>query len=271
MSGELNIDFKALQEKYADQSQFPRMIGTMGGWDYIILAKRPEVNLQLGIKPLIMIGTNQCQIGFRLRSAPIPGTVGLNMDVPLLPGADGDPQKATQGYPSTGWAFPWEKVSEERASLVRFFTYQRQASQIKHLFKDMKQHRFYGKVTSFLMEQVDGMQLQVTPDEIHEWFQAIFSESVIKVAMHHDPSLNAQNLLDESAQQHAESKALEAIGAEPDPEADPDYQPITTDDPLSTAEQMLGDVNPFKVISGGADEDDDNEIVHDNDTGGDDD
>ncbi len=247
-------DLKALMAKYADQTMFPRMIGTMGGMDYLILAKRPEVNLQLGLKPLVTINSNSCQIGFRLRSAPIPNTA-VDMEVPLLPGQPGSGM-VTQGYPSTGWAFPWEKVSEERASLVRMFTYHRPASQIKHIFKDLKQHRFYGKVTSFLMEQIDPNTLEQTPENMHEFIMALLFEHVSK---HFTPE-DAQDLYDAAMAETAASQTTEQAGQEPDPENDPDYNPVKSTDPdLGTSAGMLAGIGltHLALVSTGGDDDPD--------------
>ena len=249
-----DIDFAALKAKFENTDEFPRMYGTQGGLDYIILAKRPDVNLQLGIKPLISIGTDKTSVGFRLRSAPIPGTV-VDMSVPLLPGADTAGQ-VIQGYPATGWSFPWEKSSDERASLVRMFTYDRGASEIAFLWQDMKAHRFYGKLTAFLMEKVEADHLQVTPEDLNGFFQAILCDPVFKVASKYDPALKAEHLKMQGQAALAEAEALEKWLAENPTKTMADYKPVAASAEFqsaeSVAEQMLQGVKPdLQLIEGG--------------------
>lgn len=169
---------QALVTKYADQNAYPRMIGTGGTMDYIIVAKRPDVNLQLGIKPLFGANGHQTTVGLRLRSAPIPGATVH---------AFGETGSVSQGYPSTGWDFPWEKVSEERASLVRTFTFNRSPDDIEFLWEDLKEHRFYGKVLSFLLEKVEAEHLEVASEEIGEFFNACLFPAVLATQAQSDP------------------------------------------------------------------------------------
>ena len=70
-------------KKYGNEEKFPRMRGTQGGLDYLIIAKDPANHCQLGIKALIGMGSVEGQsailIGFRLRSAFIPGEQESNV------------------------------------------------------------------------------------------------------------------------------------------------------------------------------------------------
>lgn len=240
-------DFQNLIGKYSNKEVFPRMFGTEGKMNYIILAKRPEVNLQLGIRPLLTIGKSKTSVGFRLRSAPIPaGDV-----VPLL----GNGQSVQQGFPSTGWAYPWEKVSSERASLVRMFSFERPAEQIKFIWEDLSVHRFFGKLNSFLLECAPPEQWQITPEELKEWMLAGFYPTVAQIQAQFDPKFQLEMIKTQS-QKQAEEAALKIADLENaiDQAAgsgvgEDEYVPGKLDteefiDPKSTAAVMLGKVKP---------------------------
>ena len=239
-------DFGALVTKYQNKEVFPRMFGTEGKMNYIILAKRPELNLQLGIRPLLTIGKSKTSVGFRLRSAHIPsGDV-----VPLLTG-----QAVQQGFPASGWAYPWEKVSSERASLVRMFTFERPADQIKFIWEDLSVHRFFGKLNSFLLECAPAEQWQITPEELKEWMLAGFFPTVQKVQSQFDPKF-AFELTKKAGEEHqaALNAKLATLQDKMDAAAgsgigDDEYVPgkLETEefvDPKSTAAMMLGKVKP---------------------------
>ncbi len=64
-----------LVKKYQNGEEFPRMIGSGGGMDYLIVARNEKTGLQLGVKPMFGIGKVEGKtatlVSFRLRSAYI--------------------------------------------------------------------------------------------------------------------------------------------------------------------------------------------------------
>lgn len=159
-----------LVKKYQNTDEFPRMIGSGGGMDYLIVAKDEAKGLQLGIKTLIgggvVEGKSSILIGFRLRSARIPGSNVASI---------GDEAKE-MSLPHEGWSFPWESVGAsntgDRASLVRTLALARTSAEANWVFDDLDHVRFFGKVQAFLLEHVDASQLVVTTDDITNYIKA---------------------------------------------------------------------------------------------------
>jgi hypothetical protein len=282
-------DMTELVKKYQDTEAFPRMIGTEGSLDYLIIAKDPAAGLQLGIKTMIGTGEQDGKsailVGFRLRSARIPGSNVASF---------GDEQPAEKKQPHEGWAFPWEKAGPShtgpRASLIRTIALARSPDEAGWVFDDLDHVRFFGKVQEFLLSQVPEEQLVVTTDDITDYIKAsIYPVLLMMEASTGNPIKQLEMLelqwetqvKDHAAAQEAyEAKkaqlqeqiaALEAGGA-------PTYHPKAHfgDDELvpmeSVAHAMLQGAKPKLIAIDGGLSDDENSGTFestDNDEGGD--
>jgi hypothetical protein len=183
-----------LVKKYEDQEQFPRMIGSEGGMDYLIVAKDEKAGLQLGIKALFGQGVRDDKqailCGFRLRSARIPDA----KSVASVSSIAGETQ--AEGYepknPHEGWDFPWERVGStstgDRASLIRTIALSRTPDEAGWVFDDLDHVRFFGKVQKFLHDRVPEEQFVVTDDDIADYLRASYYGPVLTMqAMGGDP------------------------------------------------------------------------------------
>ena len=186
-------DFTGLVKKYQDQKQFPRMIGTGGGMDYLIVARNPDKGVQLGIKPLFGAGSTEngpaIIVGFRLRAARIPGANVAQMEGEAAASVD----------PWDVWDFPWEKCGMSntgiRASLIRSMALSRSPEDARWLFDDLDHVRFFGKVQQFLADHVPEEQFVVTTDDAADYFRASFYAPILAMQSQTDPKA-ALELLD---------------------------------------------------------------------------
>jgi hypothetical protein len=159
-------------EKFKDDEKFPKMIGTDGNYDYLKIASNPEKGLQLGLKVLWTAvnqnGQPRLAVGFRLRAARIPQ----------------DPQS---GDPPTGWAFPWEQVDSQRASLVRLLVLERSPEEAVGMLEDLKAIRYGYKVRQFLQEHADVEGWTVAPDDLDDYLMTMIEEGVMALMANFDP------------------------------------------------------------------------------------
>jgi hypothetical protein len=170
----------ALVEKYEDQEQFPRMIGTGGGMDYLIVAKNPEKGIQLGVKALIgkghVDGKKAILCGIRLRSAFIDPQ---NANVANFSG--GDEQEI--GNPAEVYPFNWESVGQTstgfRASLIRTLPLARGMEEAGWVLDDLDHVRFFGKLSAMLREHVPEEQFVVTDEDIKNYLIASYYPALL--------------------------------------------------------------------------------------------
>lgn len=274
----------ALAEKYADTERYPRMIGTGGTPDYLIIGKRPELNLQLGLKVLIGVGGNSEEaksilVGFRLRSAVIPGFTP-EAEVHSLVEGETDKPQVVQGQPAEGWAFPWERngysATGHRAALDRLIALNRTLSDASFVYEDLEQIRFYGKVMNFLREHLPVEQWAVTEDELIEYIKVSLYEPLTAMQAATDPvkelellEHNWQTKQEQFAQYetaYKEKKAeLEAKIAAAAEGGEPAYQPKAHySDELVTAEavsvSMLKGAKPKLAVVAGTDTEQDEAV-----------
>jgi hypothetical protein len=173
-----------LVKKYQDEEQYPRMIGSEGGMDYLILAKNEETGLQLGLKPMFGVGNVQGKqtvlVSFRLRSARIPGTGG---QVIAMGDAQSEGEPNSLKDPHEGWDFPWERVGDShtgpRASLIRTAVLARTQNEAQFVFDDLDHIRFYGKVMDFLHQHIPEEQFAVTDEDITSFLKASYYPQVL--------------------------------------------------------------------------------------------
>lgn len=180
--------------KFADAEQYPKMIGSQGGMDYLVIARNPETGLQLGIKTLftqgILEGKQAMLVGFRLRCAYIPGSGGS------VHGITGDEINASQvtdkKEPHEGWAFAWEQVggsnTGDRASLVRTVALNRTPDEAKWIYDDLDHIRYFGKLQAMLHEQVSDEHWLITDDDLTDFIKASIYPSILSMAAATDPA-----------------------------------------------------------------------------------
>jgi hypothetical protein len=200
----------ALVKQYGDAEQFPRMVGTEGGMDYLIVAKNPEKGVQLGIKALFgqgsVEGVSAILVGFRLRAALIPGSNVTSLD-------EQEPQGSE--YPWDVYDFPWEATGMShtgyRGSLVRTLPLARNMNDAGFILDDLDHVRFFGKLLQFLHDKVPEEQFVVTDDDVKNYLLAAYYPAILALeAASGDPrkQLEALDLAWETkVKNHAEHQA----------------------------------------------------------------
>lgn len=202
-------DMSALVAKYSDNEQFPKMIGSGGGLDYLVIARNPATGLQLGIKTLVgsgmVEGKQAILVGFRLRSAYIPGSGGSVTSI------GGDQIEASQvtdkKQPHEGFPFPWESVGEsatgDRASLVRTVALNRTPEEAKWVFDDLDHIRYFGKLQAMLHEHVPDENWIITDDDLSDYIRASIYPTILAMSAGNDPAKKLE-LLEMAKQKNAE-------------------------------------------------------------------
>lgn len=146
------------------------MDGSQSSQSYLVVAKNPEKGLQLGIRILVGSHHRHLVVGFRLRSARIPGEQGAS--------------------PAEGWGFPWTKKDLNRASLVTMIAMERKHNEAQLLPGDLKAIRFAGKVYNFLAAQVTEEQWAIDQDAMADWIMARIGEEAAKFSQEaYDPAV----------------------------------------------------------------------------------
>lgn len=232
----------ALVKQYGDQEQFPRMIGTCGGMDYLIVAKDPQSGVQLGIKALIglgAVGDDQAILcGFRLRAAYINPHDGPNNVTSIE--TEGE-EKPEAKMPWEVFDFPWENTGLSntgyRGSLIRTLPLARTAEDAGWVLDDLDHVRFFGKLAQFLHDKVPDELFVVTEEDIKNYLIASYYPALLGMqAAHGDPKkqLEALDLAwetevkDHAAHEEkyqAARKELLAKIAEMDAGEEPTYHP----------------------------------------------
>lgn len=262
-------DMTALVTKYQDNTQFPKMIGTGGGMDYLVIAKNPKTGLQLGIKTLVgqgvVEGKTAILVGFRLRSAYIPGA-----DMGTIVGLGGETIEASEvtdkKQPHEGYPFAWENVGNsptgDRASLIRTVALNRTPEEAKWVYDDLDHIRFFGKLQAMLHEHVPDEQWVITDDDLSDYIRASIYPTLTGMEAQHDPAKMLEFLkLQKSQHSNALDEKIKALEAqvEAKPAEDEVYHPKAHfgDDELvpmdSVAHSMLKGAKPKLgvVASGG--------------------
>jgi hypothetical protein len=258
----------ALVKQYGDAEQFPRMIGSEGGMDYLIFAKNPEKGVQLGIKALFgqgkVEGNVAVLVGFRLRAAYIDGSNVQSID-------EDKPEQVT---PWGAYDFPWETRGMSntgyRASLVRTLPLARTADDAGFIFDDLDHVRFFGKLLQFLHDKVPEEQFVVTDEDVKNYLTASYYPAILALeAASGDPRKQLEQLdlaWETKVKNHAEHQELyekrraallEQIAALDADEA-PSYHPKAHfgDEELipmdSVAHAMLSGTKPKLSLVGGS-------------------
>jgi hypothetical protein len=198
-------DMTALVKKYEDEETFPRMIGTSGGMDYLIIAKDPVNGVQIGIKPLVAVGSvegnNALIFGFRLRAAYIPDAEPTDNVVTLQP-SDGAAPKADDTeklQPQVVYPFEWENIGHTgtgyRASLNRSVAFNRTPEDAEWAFQDMDHTRFFGKLAALLHSNIPDAQWVVTDEDVKGYMTASYYPFVLMLEAASNPQ-KALELLD---------------------------------------------------------------------------
>ena len=227
-----------LKDEFNDFDKHPRMRGTGGNLDYLIVAVDPKSKMRLGIKPLFATGQNGqgkpiTTLGFRIRSAPIDPEEAFTHQINEEPEIGEASEKVA---PNEAFELPWEnypgdKIATYRASLIRMVGLNRSAEEIRQVPMDVHELRIAGKLYNFLLEAAPAETMTVSLEELTKWLDVEVDKFVTTVRAHlGDPKANLEALEQQKesfGQHYADKKAeLEKAIAEAEAEGDEvEYHP----------------------------------------------
>jgi len=252
---------EAILAKFEDKEKYPRMYGTEGKMDYIVVACDEETGMQLGIKPLFGLVDKdgpKIMAAFRMRSA-----AQTNVS------AFGEASAKKTVSPNKAFDFPWEKADYKRASLIRTIILDRTPDEANRALGDLKAIRYASKIRELIQAVVPLDKWIVSAEDFDEFVYGTAEAFFAQVAAHSDP---AARLVVLKQQKEAAEKAFaeqmkayeddiaaaEAAVAEQAGAQDPDYVPpakpalveeLTTLSQASAAHAQLAPLK-LKVVAG---------------------